>query len=153
MSKSATEVMQEVVFSAVVDAIVALKAASKGVPNTLLRDLNAIHANTAYEDLPEALRDTVPASVRAAFTRLLREGYSVSPGRPPPPAAPVRREHAPRGPRPGDAPRGRSPGPRGPGGGPGGRGSGGGRPRPGGGSKPRGGGGGGSGRGGGGPKA
>ncbi|MBV8685068.1 MAG: hypothetical protein JOZ90_14025 [Alphaproteobacteria bacterium] len=133
MTKSATEVMQEIVFAAVVDAIVALKAASKGVPNTLLRDLNAVHANTAFEDLPEALRETMPASVRAAFTRLLKEGYSVSPGRPAPAAPPPRRDHVPRGPRHGgpggrsDAPRG----PRGPGG-DGGRGGrpGGGRPRP-----------------------
>ncbi|MBV9371580.1 MAG: hypothetical protein JO109_07965, partial [Alphaproteobacteria bacterium] len=92
MTKSATEVMQEIVFAAVVDAIVALKAASKGVPNTLLRDLNAVHANTAFEDLPEALRETMPASVRAAFTRLLKEGYSVSPGRPAPAAPPPRRD-------------------------------------------------------------
>jgi hypothetical protein len=132
MTKSATEVMQEIVFAAVVDAVVALKDASKGVPNSLLRDLNAIHANTAFADLPEALQATIPASVRAAFTRLLKEGYSVSPGRPATPASgprrevaggPPRRDHPPRGPRSNAGP------PRGDGG-RGGRGPDGGRPRP-----------------------
>jgi hypothetical protein len=112
MAKSATEVMQEILFAAVVDAIVALKASSKGVPNTLLRDLNAVHANTAFADLPEGLQSTIPASVRAAFTRLLKEGYSVSPGRGAAPPPPPRREHAPRPSRPGQgAPRGDGPRP------------------------------------------
>jgi hypothetical protein len=79
MGKSATDVMHEILFAAVVDAIVALKAASKGVPNTLLRDLNAVHANTTVADLPKELQATIDKSVRAAFTRLLKEGYSVSP--------------------------------------------------------------------------
>jgi hypothetical protein len=115
MTKSATDVMQEIVFAAVVDAIVALKAASKGVPNTLLRDLNAVHANTTFSDLPEALQATIPASVRAAFTRLLKEGYSVSPGRPAAAVPPPRRDHGPRPPR-GGKPSGRGdrPDPKGP---------------------------------------
>ena len=94
MAKSATEVMQEIIFSAVTDSIMSLKAASKGVPNTLLRDLSAIHANTTFSDLPKELQATIGASVRAAFTRLLKEGYSVSSGQfaPPPPNAPPRRE-------------------------------------------------------------
>jgi len=123
MTRSATEVMQEIVFAAVVDAVVALKDASKGVPNSLLRDLNAIHANTAFADLPEALQATIPASVRAAFTRLLKEGYSVSPGRPAQPPRPPRPDATQRrpdtqrrGPRPGG-----TPGPGRPGGGGGGR--------------------------------
>jgi hypothetical protein len=61
----------------------ALKASSKGVPNTLLRDLNAIHANTTFADLPAELQASLTASVRSAFTRLLKEGYSVSTGQPP----------------------------------------------------------------------
>jgi len=80
MIKSATDVMQEIIFSAVLDAIAALKAGSKGLPNTLLRDLNAIHANTTYADLPPELQSAISASVRAAFSRLLKEGYSVSSG-------------------------------------------------------------------------
>jgi hypothetical protein len=71
-------------YAAVIDGIVALKAASKGLPNTLLRDLNAIHANTTLADLPPELQASIQASVRAAFTRLLKEGYSVSPGQPAP---------------------------------------------------------------------
>ena len=81
MVKSATDVMQEIVFAAVIDSIVALKDASKSLPNTLLRDLNAIHANTTFADLPPALQTTIAASVRSAFARLLKEGYSVAAGR------------------------------------------------------------------------
>jgi hypothetical protein len=95
MTKSATDVMQEVLYAAVVDAIGAMKAASKGVPNTLLRDLNAIHANTAAADLPAELQASLQASVRAAFTKFLKDGYSVAPTgsvTPPRSPAPVRRE-------------------------------------------------------------
>jgi hypothetical protein len=94
MRKSATEVMQDIVAAAVLDAIAALKAASKGLPNNLLRDLNAIHANTTFADLPPEVQNAVSASVRAAFSRLQKEGYSVSGGDP----------AAPRPPRPGAAP-------------------------------------------------
>ena len=85
MPKSATEVMQEIISSAVLDGVAALKAASKGMPNTLLRDLNAIHANTSFADLPKDLQTAIAESVRAAFTRLLKEGYSVSHADAPPP--------------------------------------------------------------------
>jgi hypothetical protein len=100
MTRSANEVMQEIVYAAVVDALSALKAASKGVPNTLLRDINAIHANSTFADLPPELQAAITASVRGAFTRLLKEGYSVSTGAPAP--APPRRDGPPhgRGPRP-----------------------------------------------------
>jgi hypothetical protein len=80
MPKSATDVMQEAMLAAVVDAIIALKDASKGVPNTLLRDLNAIHANTSFADLPPVLQSAIAASVRSGFNRFLKEGYSVAPG-------------------------------------------------------------------------
>jgi hypothetical protein len=99
MPKSATDTMQEIVFSAIVDAIVALKDASKGVPNMVLRDLNAIHANTAFADLPEPVRTTVAASVRSAFNRLQKEGYAIA-------EASIARQHAPRPPRPGSPPGG-----------------------------------------------
>jgi hypothetical protein len=134
VSKSATDVMQEILVAAVLDGIGALRTASRGVPNTLLRDLNAIHANTTFADLPPELQNALQTSVRAAFTRLLKEGYSVSPAgsAPPRPASPPRRDQRPggpgghRGPRPG----GGQP-PRGPRTGPGGGRPGGGRgPRP-----------------------
>ncbi len=143
MKKSATDLMQEILFSAVIDALDAMKARAKGVPNNLLRDLNALHANTAYPDLPPELQAAIGASVRAAFAKLLKEGYSVSTGEPAPQRPPRndrppqqdRRERRPP-PRHGDAP-----GPRGPRRGPGGPGG----PRPGGGGGPRGSGGGGGG--------
>jgi len=110
MKKSATEVMQEIMFSAVVDSIGALKGASKGLPNTLLRDMNAIHANATFADLQGELQASITASVRAAFARLLKEGYAVSPtdGAPPRPPRPLP-ETAPRGGR------GKPPPKRGPG--------------------------------------
>jgi hypothetical protein len=94
MRKSATDVMQDIVAAAVLDSIAALKAASRGLPNNLLRDLNAIHANTTLADLPAEVQTAVAASVRAAFSRLQKEGYSVSGGEP----------AAPRPPRPGASP-------------------------------------------------
>jgi hypothetical protein len=94
--------MQDIIYAAVIDGIQAMKAASKGLPNTLLRDLNAVHANTTLADLPPELQAAVQSSVRAAFTRLLKEGYSVTPSQPAPP-----RPQAPRGER--IAPRGERP--------------------------------------------
>jgi len=97
MKKSATEVMQEILAAAVLDAVAALKAASKGLPNNLLRDLNAIHANTTFADLPAELQAAITSNVRAAFARLLREGYSVgegsAPPRPPRPGGPSGTQH------------------------------------------------------------
>lgn len=112
MTKSATDVMQEVIVSAVLDAIDALKGASKGMPNTLLRDINAIHANAAFADLPKELQTAIGANVRSAFNRLLKEGYSVSPGRPEPARAPTHDRRGP--PREGGRPGGpaRPSGPR-----------------------------------------
>jgi hypothetical protein len=91
MTKSATDLMQEILFASLIDAVGALRASSKGVPNAMLRDLNAIGPNTGFADLPKELQASLTASVREAFNRLLKEGYSVSPGRPtpPPPSRPV----------------------------------------------------------------
>lgn len=104
MAKSATDVMQEIIFSAVIDSITALKAASKGLPNTLLRDLNAVHANTTFADLPKELQDAIGGNVRAAFARLLKEGYSVAGGEAKAPARP-RPQGQPNGERPRQPPR------------------------------------------------
>ncbi|ATY31595.1 hypothetical protein [Sphingomonas psychrotolerans] len=99
MAKSATDLMQEILFSTVLDSIVALKDASNGLPNPLLRELNSIHPNTTYADLPREVQSAIATNVRSAFTRLLKEGYSVSPGTEPrraPPAASAP-THRPRG--------------------------------------------------------
>ena len=79
MPRSANEVMQSVLFSAVLDAVQALKSASKGMPNQLLRDLQAVHPNVTFIDLPKELQDAIVESTRAAFTQLLKEGYAVGP--------------------------------------------------------------------------
>ena len=136
MAKSANELMQEILTAAVTDAVVALKDASRGLQNNLLRDIGAIHANTAPADLPAELQASIRASVREAFTRLMREGYSVSTSQPPPrpetrPPAPHGHRRPGSGPHRPDRPRGKGPRPaqdRPPGKGP---------PRPGGG-KPKG---------------
>lgn len=78
MPKSATDIMQDIINAAVVDAIVALKDSSKGLPNALLRDLNAVHSNTAFADLPGAVQTAVATSVRDAFGRLRKEGYAIA---------------------------------------------------------------------------
>jgi hypothetical protein len=138
MPKAATDVMQSIIFSAVADAFDALKAASKGVPNTMLREIQAVHRNATFADLPKELQDAINASVRTAFTQLLKEGYAVAPsqghGSRPLDRVPERERRerpvgderrGPRGPRgsrrgPGQGP-GRGPGPGGrPGGAPGG---------------------------------
>jgi hypothetical protein len=106
MTKSATDLMQEILYAALVDAVTALKAASKGMPNSLLRDINAIGPNTSFADLPKELQASLSASVREAFNRLLKEGYSVSPGRPAPPVNRPAPMHPRSAPRPGgDRPR------------------------------------------------
>lgn len=78
MARSATDIVQEIINAAVTDAIVALKDASRGLPNALLRDLNAIHANTAFADLPPSVRGAIAVSVRDAFTRLQKDGYVIA---------------------------------------------------------------------------
>ena len=79
MTKAASDVMQDVLIAAVVEAIEALKGASGGLPNQLLRDVQAIHRNAVFADLPKPLQDSINQSVRSAFNQLLKEGYAVGP--------------------------------------------------------------------------
>jgi hypothetical protein len=79
MQRAATEVMQSILFSAVLDAVAALKSASGGLPNQLLRDVQAIHPNVTFADLPKELQDAIAAATRSAFTQLLKEGYAIGP--------------------------------------------------------------------------
>ena len=137
MARAANDVMQSILFSAVLDGIAALKRASGGLPNQLLRDVQAIHPNVTFADLPKELQDQIAESTRSAFTQFLKEGYAVGPRQQIQATRPIDRvpdrqrpptgdrRGPPRGPRRaspnGDGP---SKGPRGPGG-PGGSG----RPR------------------------
>ena len=110
------------------DGIAALKRGSGGLPNQLLRDVQAIHPNVTFADLPKALQDAIAASTRAAFTQLLKEGYAVGPAEQmrtarPLDRVPERQRHGPGTPDRRGPPRGaRRPGggpsdkPRGPGG-------------------------------------
>ena len=79
MPKAATDVMQAIIFAAVADAFDALKSAAKGVPNTMLREIQAVHRNATFADLPKELQDAINTSVRSAFTQLLKEGYAIAP--------------------------------------------------------------------------
>ena len=79
MQRAATDVMQSIIFSAVIDALQALKRASGGLPNQLLRDVQAIHPNVVFADLPKELQDQIAESTRTAFNSLLKEGYAVGP--------------------------------------------------------------------------
>ena len=127
MPRAANDVMQSILFSAVLDAVAALKAASGGLPNQLLRDVQAIHPNVTFADLPKELQDAIAESTRSAFTQLLKEGYSVGPRQQMQTARPI--DRVPERQRPSDrrgpsrqprrnSPNGEGPGrgPRGPGG-------------------------------------
>ena len=126
MQRAANDVMQSIIFSAIIDAVAALKRASGGLPNQLLRDVQAIHPNVTLADLPKELQDQIAESTRSAFSGLLKEGYAVGPrqqmqqtrpmdrvperdrrgpGHRPPPRGP-RRNGPPRGGPGGDKPRG-----------------------------------------------
>ena len=79
MARAASDVMQSIIFSAVLEGLAALKRASGGLPNQLLRDVQAIHPNVTFADLPKELQDQIAETTRAAFTQLLKEGYAVGP--------------------------------------------------------------------------
>lgn len=127
MPRAANDVMQSIIFSAVLDGLGALKRASGGLPNQLLRDVQAIHPNVTFADLPKELQDQIAETTRSAFTQLLKEGYAVGPrqqmqqtrpmDRVPERQRPNDRRGPPRGPRRGPpSSDGGDRGPRGPGG-------------------------------------
>ena len=126
MARAANDVMQSIIFSAVLDGLAALKRASGGLPNQLLRDVQAIHPNVTFADLPKELQDQIVETTRSAFTQLLKEGYAVGPrqqmqatrpiDRVPERQRPTDRRGPPRGPRRGPPSGGGNDKPRGPGG-------------------------------------
>ena len=79
MPRAANDIMQSIIFSAVLDGVAALKRASGGLPNQLLRDVQAIHPNVTFADLPKELQDQIAETTRSAFSQLLKEGYAVGP--------------------------------------------------------------------------
>jgi hypothetical protein len=126
MPRAANDVMQSIIFSAVLDGLAALKRGSGGLPNQLLRDVQAIHPNVTFADLPKELQDQIAETTRSAFTQLLKEGYAVGPrqqmqqtrpiDRVPERQRPNDRRGPPRGPRRGPlGSEGGDRGPRGPG--------------------------------------
>ncbi|HEX6784684.1 MAG TPA: hypothetical protein VF098_08535 [Sphingomicrobium sp.] len=134
MARAATDVMQSILFSMVLEGVAALKRASGGLPNQLLRDVQAIHPNVTFADLPKELQDQISESTRSAFTQLLKEGYAVGPRQQMQQSRPMDRvperdrRGPPRGPAQGHRRGGRPPKGSGNGGGGGGK-PGGGKPR------------------------
>lgn len=79
MKKSANDAMQLIVYGAVVDAIVALKESANGMPNILMRDINAISPNATFADLPKSVQQAIRVSTKDAFNKLIKEGYEIGP--------------------------------------------------------------------------
>src|ERR1700741_2096001 len=79
MPRAANDVMQSIIFSGGPDGLASLKRAPGGLPTELLRDVQAIHPNVTFADLPKELQDQIAETTRAAFTQLLKEGYAVGP--------------------------------------------------------------------------
>lgn len=78
-NKSAADIMQNIVFGAVVDSISALKADSGGMPNSLARDIAAINANITFADLPKSVQQSVRLATQSSFNLLLKNGYVLVP--------------------------------------------------------------------------
>lgn len=76
---SANEVLRAAVFSAFCAGIEAYRQHSNGVPNVMLRDISAIHGNTAFSDLPDVVQKALRDSTDQAFRKLLQSGYTVAP--------------------------------------------------------------------------
>ena len=98
MAKSATDLMQEIIFSAVLDAVVALRTSAKGLPNALWRDVGAVHANITIKDLAPEVQAAINESVRTAFAKLRQGGYAVTSGVPEERRGPPRPRPTPSGP-------------------------------------------------------
>jgi len=78
MKKSANEVVRAALFSAVVNALDAFREESGGAAQAMIRDLGAVHSNTAFTDLPESVQKALTKSTEEALRRLLKEGYVVT---------------------------------------------------------------------------
>ncbi len=79
MNKSAVENFREIIFSSIIDAITASRKASGGVPNNMLRELNSLHDNTAFDTLPPHLTNAINESAANALQKLRSQGYVVAP--------------------------------------------------------------------------
>jgi hypothetical protein len=101
---SATDIVQDSLVAAVLEAVAAWKASSGGLANVLARDLSAVHPNTSFTDLPREVQLALREATRSTFTRLLKAGYAVGPTAttPPlrtPPPMPPRGGNRPGGPQ------------------------------------------------------
>jgi hypothetical protein len=79
MERAATEVMQSIVFSAVLDCHCGAEVRFRRPAQSAAPRRSGIHANVTFADLPKELQDAIAASTRSAFTQLLKEGYAVGP--------------------------------------------------------------------------
>ena len=76
MQNSAKEVIRAAIFSAVIEAVSAFREQSKGVANVMIRDLAAVHDNTAFSDLPDAVQTAIRTSTDEALRRLHKDGFA-----------------------------------------------------------------------------
>lgn len=76
-NKSAKEVMQEICFNALVEAVQSMKR--NNIDNGLLREVKALHSNTTFADLPDYVKKSLRDNVDRAFIKLNSEGYVVTP--------------------------------------------------------------------------
>lgn len=82
MTKTATQVLQDAIFASVCDALDAFKK-NAGTPNELVRDLSAVHLNTAIGDLPASVQQAIQKGTQEAFQRLNKEGFTIAAKNPP----------------------------------------------------------------------
>lgn len=80
MERSATDIVNEALIAAVLDAVAAWKVSAGGLTNVLARELGAVHVNATAADLPKEVRAALAASVRDTFNRLRKEGYVIAKG-------------------------------------------------------------------------
>jgi hypothetical protein len=79
MTKTATQVLQEALFSSLCEAVTAFKQNAGGMPNALARDLAAVHSNTSFDSLPDNVQKAIRDGVQETLKRLQKDGYTVAP--------------------------------------------------------------------------
>ena len=71
--------MTEIIQRAALELVEAIKREHKGNDNLVMRDIKALHGNTAYEDLPEYLKKAVKEATAAMFGYVNKQGFVLVP--------------------------------------------------------------------------
>lgn len=75
MRKSLKQIMDEVAFNAVAQAIDAIK--KNNVDNGIIRDCKMIHSNTNLSDLPDYTKQAIQRASADGLTKLSSEGFKI----------------------------------------------------------------------------